>query len=216
MSVQLMLGDCLELLPLLTGVNAVITDPPYGIGYSPSQNSSKAFCKKTFVGDVVVHGDDIAFDPKPLLRFPIVVLFGANNYADKLPSSTEWIIWDKRQDFPSNDFADCEMIWTNGKGTARIFRHLWSGAIRASERGEPRLHPTQKPLVLMKWLIERYTKPGDTVLDPYAGSGTTAIACIQTGRNFIGYEISAHYHALAINRIADAQMQLSLPLLETA
>lgn len=214
MSVQLYQGDCLEILRTLTGIDAVVTDPPYGISYSPSQNSGKAFCKKTFIGSVVVHGDNKPFDPSPLLRFPKIVLFGANNYADSLPPSTEWIIWDKRQDFPSNDFADCEMIWTNGKGTARIFRHLWSGAIRASERGEARLHPTQKPLVLMKWLIERYTQPGDVVLDCFMGSGTTGVACVQTGRNFIGVELDKGYFEIAQRRIAEAQMQL--PLLEVA
>lgn len=207
MKYELFHGDCSEILPALTGVDAVITDPPYGINYSPSQNSAKAWGKKTFVGATVVANDDKDFDPLPLLGFPRVVLFGANNYADRLPASTEWVIWDKRQDFPSNDFADCEMIWTNGKGTARIFRHLWSGAIRASERNEPRVHPTQKPLVLMKWLIERYTKPGDTILDCFMGSGTTGIAAVQMGRNFIGIEIDPTYFAIAQRRIEDAAAQ---------
>lgn len=89
----------------------------------------------------------------------------------------------------------------------RIIHHKWRGMIRASEQNEPRVHSTQKPVWVMKWIIERYTKPGDTVLDPFMGSGTTGIACIKTGRNFIGCEISPEYFAIAKRRIAEAQMQ---------
>lgn len=215
-AVQLILGDCLEVMRTLPdgSIAAVVTDPPYGINYSPSQNSAKAWGNKTFVGDTVVANDDKLFNPTPWLYFSTVILFGANNYADKLPPSRGWIVWDKREHIASNDFADCELIWTNVDGVARIFRHYWSGALRASEQGESRVHPTQKPLALMKWLICNYTKPGDTILDPYMGSGTTGVACVQTGRNFIGIEISENYFKVAQKRIAEAQMQM--PLLEFA
>jgi site-specific DNA-methyltransferase (adenine-specific)/modification methylase len=188
-------------------VDAVVTDPPYGVRYSPSQNSAKAWGPKTFVGSVVVQGDDVAFDPMPFLGFPVVVLFGGNHFADKLPVSSEWVIWDKRDGLPSNDFADCEMIYTNRQGVARIFRHRWNGALRDSEKGEPRVHPTQKPLELMMWLIQRYTLPGSIVFDPFMGSGTTGVACVRTGRNFIGCEIDPTYYAIAQRRIAEAQLQ---------
>ena len=148
--VTLYCGDCLDILPTLGQVDAVVTDPPYGVRYSPSQNTAKAWGPKTFVGKVVVSGDDKPFDPTPFLKFPIVVLCDGNHYADKLPPSSEWVIWDKRDGLTSNDFADCEMIWTNGNGVARIYRHRWSGALRDSEHGEARQHPTQKPISLME------------------------------------------------------------------
>lgn len=197
----------MDILPTLGRVDAVITDPPYGISYSPSQNTKTSWCKKTFTGKNVVIGDNKHFDPSPLLRFDKIILFGANNFSDKLPPSSEWIIWDKREWITSNDFSDCEMIWTNGKGVSRIFRHYWNGALRASERGEQRVHPTQKPICLMEWLINRYTSAGDTILDPFMGSGTTGVACVKTGRNFIGIEIDPDYFAIAKRRIEIAEMQ---------
>lgn len=151
-------GDAWGILPSLSA-DVVVTDPPYGIRYSPSENSSKAWGRKTFVGCSVVTGDDAAFDPSPLLRFPSVVLFGANHYADKLPPSSAWFVWDKRDGLTSNDFADCELVWTNLGGVARLFRHRWSGALRASEQREARLHPTQKPLVLMRWVLAQEVLP---------------------------------------------------------
>ena len=137
-------------------------------------------------------------------------MFGANNYADRLPSSRGWIVWDKREHIASNDFADCELIWSNVDGVARIYRHYWSGALRASEQGISRVHPTQKPLALMMWLLNNYTQPGDTILDPFMGSGTTGVACVKTGRNFIGIELDPGYYAIAERRIAEAQLQLPL------
>lgn len=204
----------MSVLPTLAAgsVDAVVTDPPYGIGYSPRQNSSKAWGPKTFVGDVVVAGDDVDFDPTPFLGFPVVVLCGANHFANRLPPSSEWIVWDKREGVTSNDFADCEMIWTNQGGVARVFRHMWMGALRASERNEPRIHPTQKPVALMEWILERYTKPGDTVLDPYFGSGSTGVACVHLGRNFIGIERDKRHFEAGSRRIEQARAQLALPL----
>ena len=193
-------GNAREIVPCLSGVDAVVTDPPYGIRYSPSQNSGKAWGAKTFVGSTVVAGDGEAFDPTFLLRFPRLVLFGANHYADKLPPSSQWIVWDKRDGLTSNDFADCELIYTNGSGVARLFSHRWSGALRDSEKGEPRVHPTQKPLVLMRWIIEPLE--AQTVLDPFMGSGTTLRAAKDLGRRGIGIEIEERYCEIAAKRLA--------------
>ncbi len=198
-SVTIYHGDCREILPSVEA-DLVVTDPPYGIRYSPSQNSKKAWGDKTFVGDVVVAGDDEPFDPTPLLRFPALVLFGANHYADKLPASPSWIVWDKRDGMTSNDFADCELVWTNLPGVARLFRHQWSGALRASERGEPRLHPTQKPVVVMRWILTRC--PEGIVLDPFMGSGSTLRAAKDIGRKSIGIEIEERYCEIAVKRLA--------------
>ncbi len=198
-------GDCREILP---GIEAavLVTDPPYGIRYSPSENSGKAWGNKTFVGTSVVAGDDEPFDPRPLLRFPAVVLFGANHYADKLPPSPSWLVWDKRDGLTSNDFADCELVWTNLPGVARLFSHRWSGAMRASEHGEPRLHPTQKPLILMRWLLARC--PSGLIVDPFMGSGTTLRAAKDLGRKAIGIEIEERYCEIAARRCAQEVLDL--------
>jgi site-specific DNA-methyltransferase (adenine-specific) len=201
-------GDCAEIMESVWfGVDVLVTDPPYGIRYSPSQNSAKAWGPKTFVGDTVVAGDDRPFDPRPLLHFPAVVLFGANHYADKLPPSASWLVWDKRDGLASNDFADCELAWTNLSGVARVFRHRWSGALRASERGVPRVHPTQKPIVLMQWVLGLC--PAGLVLDPYMGSGTTLRAAKDTGRRAIGIEIDESYCEIAAKRLSQEVLALA-------
>lgn len=191
-------GDCREMVDGLAA-DVLVTDPPYGIRYSPSQNSRKAWGPKTFVGESVVHGDSERFDTASFLRFPAVVLFGANHYADQLPPSASWLVWDKRDGMTSNDFADCELVWTNLPGVARLFRHQWSGALRASERGEARLHPTQKPVVLMRWVLARC--PEGLVLDPFMGSGTTLRAAKDLGRRAIGIEIDERYCEIAAKRM---------------
>ena len=200
-------GDCRKVLPVIEA-DVVVTDPPYGIRYSPSQNSKKAWGDKTFVGEVVVGGDDEPFDPAPLLRFPFVALFGANHYADRLPASSAWYVWDKRDGMTSNDFADCELVWTNLPGVARLLRHQWNGALRASERGEARVHPTQKPVVLMRWLIEQF--PEGVVLDPFMGSGTTLRAAKDLGRKAIGIEIEERYCEIAAKRCAQEVLDLGM------
>jgi site-specific DNA-methyltransferase (adenine-specific)/modification methylase len=204
-------GDCRDVLPTLApgSVDLVLTDPPYGIAYSPG-GGGNGWGRKTFTGDDDIAGDDRPFDPAPLLRFPRLVLFGANHYADRLPPSPSWIVWDKRDGYPSKSFADCEMIWTNLGGPARIFRHLWDGAFRASEKGIRRVHPTQKPLVLMRWLVSEYTEPGALILDPYMGSGTTLRAAKDLGRRCIGIEVEERWCEIAATRLQQSVMALDV------
>lgn len=209
-SVSLYCGDCLDILPTLTGVDAVVTDPPYGMGKLNKFGSRGKVAAATPYKPII--GDDKDFDPTPFLDFPVVVMFGANWYAPRLPASGGWIVWDKKDGGTSDNFSDGEMAWVKGSNVMRIIHHKWRGMIRASEQGEPRLHSTQKPVWVMKWIIEQYTKQGDTVIDPFMGSGTTGVACVQTGRNFIGIELDANYFAIAEKRIADAQAQLSLEM----
>jgi site-specific DNA-methyltransferase (adenine-specific) len=209
-SATLYLGDCLEVLPLLEPVEALISDPPYGIGYSPGGGGKGAFGKpvhKRFTGADVVRGDDKPFDPVPFLKIaPRTVLWGANHYADKLPPSPSWLIWDKREQESTLSFADCEMAWTNLGGQARIFRHLWNGVAKASEVGEARVHPTQKPIALMTWCIKQAKEP-QTILDPFMGSGTTGVAAVKAGCRFIGIEIDPKHFEAACQRIDVAQRQ---------
>lgn len=189
-------GDCREILPTLPDVALLLTDPPYGISYSPSGGGRGAFGKpvfKKFTGKDVVFGDDSAFDPAHLLGIaPLAILWGANHYASRLPEETAWLVWDKREAESTLTFSDCEMAWTNLGGPARIFRHMWNGVAKASEVGESRYHPTQKPLALMRWCLQRAGNP-QTVVDPYAGSGTTLIAAKDAGVQSIGIEIHEPY-----------------------
>jgi site-specific DNA-methyltransferase (adenine-specific) len=208
--IDLRLGDCLEILPTLQGVDAVVSDPPYGMGKYNKFGSRGNLTDAQPYTPIV--GDDKPFDPTPFLDFPKVILFGANWYHNRLPNWAGWIIWDKRDGMTSNNFGDCEMAWVKDAVATRIFRHRWNGMIKASEQNQKRVHPTQKPIALMRWIIENYTDEGDTIFDPYMGSGTTGIAAVQLGRNFIGCEIVPEYFAIAQKRIEAAQSQMVMPL----
>ena len=198
--VTLILGNCLDYMPIIA--DAVISDPPYGIAFAHGGGCVTGAARGTrFAGDAIM-GDDAPFDPSPWVKYPIAVLWGGNHYASKLPDRACWLVWDKRDGIDSNDQADCELAWTNLRSPARLKRHLWNGMLKDSERGEPRVHPTQKPVVMMAWAMERAKVPvGATVLDPYMGSGTTGIACIRTGRKFIGIESDPRHFETACQRI---------------
>lgn len=217
MSAEIIHGDCRELLASVPVPSLMLTDPPYGISvqtnYRERQRTALAMCNNF----APIIGDDKPFDPGHLIATGWrMILFGANHYAERLPSSPSWIIWDKldgltsKREFGFNDQADCEIAWTNLGGPARVIPHRWMGAMKGSEHTERRVHPTQKPVWLMARLIEQFTKPGDLVFDPYAGSGSTGVACVQTGRRFIGVEREAAYVEIARRRIAEAQSQLTL------
>ncbi len=213
--VVLHLGDCREILPTLGKVDAVVSDPPYGISFAHGGNDNSGIGKgkyaTKFAKEAIV-GDDAPFDPKPLLALSdSVILWGGNHFADQLPASSSWLIWDKRAaSGHSNDFADCEIAWSSRKGVARIFRHHWDGMMKASERGVPREHPTQKPIAVMAWSIEQVPAPADLILDPFMGSGTTGVAAVQLSRKFIGIEIDPKYFDTACRRI---QAALDAPIM---
>lgn len=210
--VTLYLGDCREIDPALLAADALISDPPYGIDFAHGGNDNSGIgggrYATKFAGKAIV-GDAEPFDPAPVLKLaPAAVLWGGNHYADRLPASSCWLVWDKRAaSGHSNDFADCELAWCSSNKVARIFRHHWDGMMRASERGVARVHPTQKPIQVMRWSIEQIQPPAATILDPYMGSGTTGVAAVQLGRKFIGVEIDPDYFDTACRRIADALKQ---------
>ena len=215
MTVTLIHGDCLEVLKTLDAgsVDAVVTDPPYGIAhpcnYAERKRGALAPCNDWRD----VHGDDKPFDPSPILALDVpTVLWGANWYADKLPPSGGWLVWDKRRP-DALDQSTCELAWTNCIKGVRRFTHLWNGMMRASEHGE-NYHPTQKPVALMFWVLglRWMPKAGAVIFDPYMGAGPVGVACVQTGRSFIGIEIDEGYFKIAQRRIAEAQAQLALPL----
>jgi site-specific DNA-methyltransferase (adenine-specific) len=215
--IDLRLGDCLEIMPDFPdkSVDAIITDPPYGINYQPEwkkwNGDSSDFSR--------IINDDMPFDPSPFLKFPTVVLFGANYYSDRLPVGG-WVCWDKRLDEKKDRMigSPFELAWyvsKNSTAKCKMIRVLHGGVINADSKNgnnEKRWHPTQKPVAVMKRIILEFTRPDDTILDPFMGSGTTGVACVQTGRNFIGIEISAEYMEIARRRIEAAQQQLTLEL----
>lgn len=204
------LGDCLEILPTLGRVDAVVTDPPYGIGEARKDHKSRNRVKG---GKAIISTDygSSNWDDAPAQKEAIdaalkisgnSIIWGGNYFL--LHPSSKWLVWDKQN---SGDFADCELAWTNLKGAVRIYRHMWNGMMRDSERNTPRVHPTQKPIVLMQWCISHLPSNAGTILDPFMGSGTTGVACANLGREFIGIEIDERYFDIACERIAAAYAQ---------
>ena len=205
-------GDCREVLPdVCFGVDLLLTDPPYGVGFVLDKQIVGVGNRRLEMGGKPpVYGDDKPFDPSHLLQFRRVILFGANHYSDKLPVSGGWIVWDKTGGGrgPDNSFSDCELAWTNVRNTPDIYHHLWKGLVRDSEAGDKVLHPTQKPVALMRWLVTTYTQPNELVLDPYMGSGPVVAAAKETGRRAIGIEIEERYCEIAAKRLAQEVLPL--------
>lgn len=188
-------GDCLEILPALGTEFALVSDPPYGIDfqYFNRRRRGKINDAKTIANDAK------AFDPSHLLAYPSSVLFGANYYADKLPLG-KWVVWNKRdQREKASLFSDAELVWHNGSGaTVSVFNWFWVGYYKKGEMGTSH-HPAQKPISLMRYLIERVE---GTVLDPYMGSGSTLLAARDLGRKAVGIEIEERYCEIAVRRLS--------------
>ena len=206
--IELYLGDCREVLPTLPKVDAVVTDPPYGIDYDPTRSQSSAASGQRKLMEKV-RGDDEAFDPSFLLNLaPKLVIWGGNNFASKLPDAGGWLTWDKRDGgslFRGFKMSDCELAWCNQGRMVRTISHKWCGHLRDSER-DLFVHPTQKPTAVMQWSIEQVGN-AKTILDPFMGSGTTGVACVRLGRKFIGVEIEPKYFDIACKRISEALKQ---------
>jgi site-specific DNA-methyltransferase (adenine-specific)/modification methylase len=199
----LYLGDCMDILPTLPKVDAVITDPPYGISlntdYSKLKGSTKTF--------EPIHGDDKEFNPSLYLSLGVpCAFFGADHFHHYLPAGGTWHIWDKRPQSKSNMFADFESWWTSwSSGPSRIFRYQWVCGVHPGSTPERIDHPTVKPVSVMAAVIE--STKFKTILDPFMGSGSTGIAAIQLGRSFIGIEREPKYFDIACKRIEQAVAQ---------
>jgi len=223
--VTLYLGDCLEVLPTLGKFDAVVTDPPYGQNHKVNtfhaggkrdkavvQRNGKSLTVRPKVHKAV-HGDDVPFDPSPWVKAaPVVVLWGAHKFADRLPQGS-WLVWDKVPTGKLRDQGDGEAAWVNDNPPRpmRIYRLLWDGlcvgvgARHEVTAGMQRNHPTQKPEVLMEWTIEQARLPaGSTILDPYMGSGSTGVAAVRLGHSFVGVEYEVEHFDTACRRIAAA------------
>lgn len=192
----LYLGDCMEVLPLIEKVDAVITDPPYGINIAANpvrQAHAKKDWDQSTPEASAIH---------QLIAVGEVAIVWGGNYFD-LPPEQCFFVWDKVQ--PEKfSLAMCEMAWTNRKGPAKLYRQ--------SVLSYSKEHPTQKPVELMAWCIEQLRKC-DSIFDPFMGSGTTGVAAVQLGRKFVGIEKDPAYFEVACRRIeqAVAQGQLFTP-----
>lgn len=185
----------------------VFTDPPYGINEKGDRSKRKG---KKSLSDGVKYNDfnddtiQYAIDAYNLcegLNIPRQVWWGANYYCHSLPQSNNWFIWDKRVEEKQKDTnSDCEMAWVKSKySSIRIFRHLWKGLMKDSERGLARVHPTQKPIALAEWAFD-YFKNVLIVLDLFGGSGSTLIACEKTNRHCRMMELDPKYCDVIIQR----------------
>ena len=215
--VDLRLGDCLEILPTLAdnSVDAVITDPPYGIKIT-SNTKRIGVAKELGRKATSDTWDDFVPDKRYFSEIFRVsnnqIVFGANYFWEHFYSTQCYIIWDKRGSMPDVPFCHTEFMWTSfiDKPSKRyvIINH---GFIRDS-KDKRTGHPTQKPTELMRRILCDFTNIGDTILDPFMGSGTTGVACVQTGRHFIGIEIEERYFEIAQKRIAEAQLQIRMDI----
>lgn len=200
---HLILGDCREVLPTLGRVDAVVTDPPYGIGEAAGANASRGrlAVARDYGNDSWDDqtADEAVSEALQAARWSIV--FGGNYY--DLPPTPCWLVWDKEI---NGAFADCELAWTNLSGAVRRLRYMWNGMLRANgeTRGD---HPTQKPIGVMKWAIQQLPDAAQTILDPFMGSGTTGVAALQLGKRFIGIEREEKYFEAAVRRCEEAWKQ---------
>jgi len=225
-SADIYLGDCRDVLQFVAKDAAIVSDPPYGIGYAHGGHGpAKKATAATKRGNRPIFGDDAPFDPQFWTeRFSNVLLFGADHFYPRLPDRGRFLAWNKLGPFPpmGDCFSDVEFAWHSGEKTARIFSHLWKG-FSFSQQGErdglvngraSRLHPTQKPVQLMAWCIEQAGCPA-LVFDPYMGSGTTGVAALEMGLKFIGCEIDRQYFDIACKRLERANSQEALALVPT-
>ena len=204
--------DCMELMARYPDkhFDLAIVDPPYGIRQDGAKNktrgkAAKAKDYKPFAGNDLSAPDDLYFNE--LFRVSKnQIIWGANHFLGK--TGPAWIVWDKLN---SGDFADCELAWTSFKTAVRKFEFRWNGMIQGNmKHKEDRIHPTQKPVALYKWLLTNYAKPGDLILDTHVGSASSLIACEEIGFEYVACELDPDYFAAANKRLNTYRSQLKI------
>lgn len=197
-------GDCRELLPQMPKVDLVLADPVYGnkkvLKADGSVGGANQVCHKAYGKFKQWAAPDKSLINMMLDCSKNQIIWGGNYYANLLPNSSCWLVWYKEN---TGDFADCELAWTSFDTAVRYFKYRWNGMIQENMKNkEPRVHPTQKPLPLMTWQIEKYTKPNNIIIDPFMGSGTTLRAAKDLHRKVIGIEIEEKYCEVAALRLS--------------
>ena len=214
--------DCRAGMELMKqqGVRAdwCITDPPYGINFDNiyesrggTQAKTEATAKRFYKAK---NWDSVRIEKEvlDLMRETSEhqIVFGGNYYSDILPPTKSWVVWNKRRENTHNDFADCELAWCSC-GQARVFTYEYMGMIQGDMKNkDERFHPTQKPTQMWIMLLNHYTKEGDTILDPFAGSQSLRVACHKLKRNYIGFEIDEEYFKKGCEWFNSVSSQLSI------
>lgn len=189
-----------------------IVDPPYGIKQGGDANHTRSVIATS--KDYHAFDDECAPDENYFAELRRVsknqIIFGANHFIDKIPiPSSCWIVWDKENG--ENDFADCELAWTSFKKAVRKFSFRWQGMLQGDMKNkEERIHPTQKPVALYKWILANYTKDGDLILDTHVGSASSLIACEDMGLKYVGFEIDKTYYSESKKRLDNHKAQISI------
>lgn len=191
-----------------------VIDPPYGIGENGSKNKSrgkitKAKDYKTFAGKDAAPPDNKFF--KELFRTSKnQIIFGANHFISRIPfDSSCWIVWDKNNG--NSDFADCELAWTSFKSAVRKFKYTWQGMLQEDMKNkEFRIHPTQKPVALYRWIFEKYAEKGMKILDTHVGSASSLIAAHDAGLQYVGFELDKYYYDVSKKRLEEHTAQMRI------
>ena len=202
---RLILGDCLEVLPTLGPVDAVVTDPPYGMKWdgkvTVGKNGHGVKKAKAKHYGVTIQNDNRPFDPTPFNIYHNRIFWGFNHFPQHFGKGRA-LVWIKRQDAAFGSFlSDAELAWCSQGHGVYCFRDQ---SLMAETHF--RAHPTQKPIPLMVWCIEQFPN-ATTILDPFMGSGTTLVACAKLGRKGIGIEIDPGYFDIACRRVEEAYRQ---------
>ena len=204
----LQLIDCIDFMRECPSnyFDLAIVDPPYGIDMDGGTIGIEGDAKP----QEYTKKDWDASPPKQeyfdeLLRTSKnQIIWGANHFISRIPyDSSSWVIWDKNK--VGEKFADGELAWTSFTTAVRIFKYTWHGFIQGDMKNkEVRIHPTQKPVALYKWLLKKYAKAGDLILDTHVGSGSSLVACKELGFDYVGYEIDKEYYEQAKRRLERA------------
>lgn len=200
--IQLYRGDARQVLPELAGVDAIICDPPYGIGYRHGGTGGGLHTRRL---TKPIAGDDRPFDPREFLtgRIQFALLFGADHFRDRLPPGGTFIAWDKSVGKgPADSFADAEFAWCSAKIKRNVARFLWKGICQCEKKGR-RFHPAEKPEALMRWCLGLCSK-ALTICDPFADSGTTIVAAVELGRRAVGIELDRGHFRTMVRRVKAA------------
>jgi DNA modification methylase len=199
---RLLLGDCLEILPMLGKVDAVVTDPPYGIDYGKSGGFNATHRWGPWRENCEWDRDRPPREAFDLIREKSKhqIIWGGNYFTDLLPPTMHWLLWDKGQ--RNFSLADFEIAWGSQTRAARVIEYARGKAVKDGKQ-----HPTQKPIAVMVACLQELPPKSKTVLDPYMGSGTTGIACVKLGLSFVGIERDEAYFDIACDRIRKAYAQ---------
>jgi len=207
--------DCLQFMKQLPNnyFDLIITDPPYGVKIAKNGSvGGGSFRGKTQKFENVEWDNQTPSEEyfKEMLRVSKnQIIWGGNYFIDFLHSTRCMLVWFKRSGLPIRTFADCELAWTSFDKNSQVFNCRWDGFIRDS-REKKVAHPTQKALEIMKWCVSEFSNEGDLIFDPFLGSGTTAVACKQLNRSFVGCEINEDYVKIAENRLSETAPQTTL------